>query len=520
MHHSNLPSHLSSLKRALLLAFSCLALPVYADSSEAPALVALLDLGSVSFSQPAAGSEDSSSLDVHELQVAPQLAGTIDLTAPTDDLWVRIRNGFAMPNLNNELVLYQQQWYQNRPEYLRRMVERSRRYMHHIVEELEKRGMPTELALLPMVESGFNPMALSRSQAAGLWQFIPSTGKTYRLEQNWWQDQRRDIVASTSAALDYLQTIYDMHGDWHLALASYNWGEGAVKRAIQKNEAKGLPTDYSSLSMPNETRNYVPKLQALKNIFSNPRLMASLKIPPLSNRPYFATVESSRPMDVKTAAKLAAMPLDEFVALNPSHNRPVIKADTQLVIPADKLETFQSNLENHDEPLASWQPYTLKPGERLDKVAPRFGISLADLKRINGLNGRLKISAGSTLLVPTGKGDGSMDDLPAVAEPRLPEISAQPVREVAHKGGSRRLAKAEKPRAEKMAKAGKSDRARGASLAKAEKGHGKVAAAASKAPAKRVAHKAGSGEKKKAIAAKPARVSSSKMVQAVNPRNA
>jgi membrane-bound lytic murein transglycosylase D len=157
---------------------------------------------------------------------------TIDLTTPPDDLWQRMRNGFSMPDLDSPLVADRQAWYLNRPDLLKRIFERSRRYLHHIVEELEKRGMPTELALLPMVESSFNPLAYSSARMLGMWQFIPATGKTYKLQQNWWFDQRRDIVASTGAALDYLQTIYEMHGDWHLALASYNWGENAVARAM------------------------------------------------------------------------------------------------------------------------------------------------------------------------------------------------------------------------------------------------------------------------------------------------
>src|SRR6185503_8935706 len=190
----------------------------------------------------------------------------VDLTAPPDDLWQRIRIGFSMPNLDSPLVDEKVAYYAARPEYLKRMFERSRRYLHHIVEELERRGMPTELALLPMVESAFNPLAYSRAHASGLWQFIPGTGKRYELAQNWWFDARRDIVASTSAALDYLTDVYEMHGHWHLALASYNWGEGAVARAIAKNRAAGLPADYLSLTMPAETRHYVPKLQALKNI--------------------------------------------------------------------------------------------------------------------------------------------------------------------------------------------------------------------------------------------------------------
>ncbi|MBS1190457.1 MAG: LysM peptidoglycan-binding protein [Rhodocyclaceae bacterium] len=467
MPHPPTLSLLSGFRRAAALAAFLLvsgAASAQADTEESTPPLALfmssglaspLETPATETPTPPAEPDPADDLSVQELKSAPTLPGTIDLTTETDDLWQRIRNGFTMPNLNNELVLYHQQWYQNRPELLRRIVERSRRYMHHIVEELEKRGMPTELALLPMVESAYNPMAISPAQASGLWQFIPSTGKTYKLEQNWWQDQRRDIVASTAAALDYLQNIYEMQGDWHLALASYNWGEGAVKRAMEKNAARGLPTDYSSLTMPNETRHYVPKLQALKNIFANPKLMAALELPELLNRPYFATIENNRPIDVTTAARLAGMPVHEFVALNPSHNRPVITPATPLIIPADKVEIFQANLESHDEPLSRWQTYTLKPGERLDRLAPRFGISLVDLKRVNGLHGQLKIAAGSTLLVPAGRGEIAMDEAPVM--PRLPQIASRPVgkRQLQLAGkGARKLAKTERPRVGKLASAG------------------------------------------------------------------
>lgn len=368
-------------------------------------------------------SSASSALNVVELSAPARIPNAIDLTVEPDDLIERLRNGFSMPNISNDLVLYHQQWYLNHPDYLRRMIERSRLYLHYIVEELSKRGMPTELALLPMVESAYNPMAYSRSHASGLWQFIPSTGKNYKLEQNWWVDQRRDIVASTTAALDYLQIIYEMHGDWHLALASYNWGEGAVRRAINKNKAKGLPTDYESLNMPGETKNYVPKLQALKNIFSSPKLLADIGLQALPNRPYFSTISNPANIDVKIAAKLAEMPVDEFVALNPAHNRPVIKSDTPLVIPTDKVDTFMSNLENYeyrDKPLSSWQSYTLRAGDKLEKIAPRFGMTLANLKAVNGIKGRIKLPPGFTLLVAGG--DGNELDVPSFsAQPRLPD---------------------------------------------------------------------------------------------------
>ena len=341
---------------------------------------------------------------------------TIDLTAVPPDLWDRIRTGFSMPNLSSPLVQDKQIWYASQPSYVKRMVERSKRYLYYIVEELEKRGMPTELALLPMVESAFNPMAYSRSHASGLWQFIPSTGKNYNLEQNSWYDGRRDIVASTSAALDYLQFLYEMHGDWHLALASYNWGENAVARAIEKNKAKGLPTDYLSLTMPAETRNYVPKLQALKNIVANPHSFG-VDLEPVPNTPYFVTVERTRDIDVRLAAKLADMPLDEFLALNPGHNRPVIVANgsAALVLPAEKAKIFLANLEGHDQPLVSWQTYTLKRGDTLQSVSSKHGIPLERLKQINGIGRRTKVGPGYQLLVPL-KG-ALFEPLPALYQP-------------------------------------------------------------------------------------------------------
>lgn len=381
----------------------------------------------------AANAPGASDLQVVEVKAPPPIPRTIDLTRPTDDLWDRIRNGFAMPDLQDDVVLQQQQWFMNRPDYLRRVLERARPYMYHIVDELERRGMPTELALLPIVESAYNPMAYSRAHASGLWQFIPTTGKNFKLNQTWWTDQRRDIVASTSAALDYLQSLYEMQGDWALALASYNWGEGAVARAMNRNRAKGLSIDYLSLSMPAETRAYVPKLQALKNIFSDPRVMASLDLPTLPNRPYFSTVDvPGEVIDVKVAAKLADMPVDQFIALNPAHNRPVIRAgEANLVLPADRVDVFRANLEEHqsaDKPLSNWSAYTLKAGDRLDKVASRFGMSVAQLKSVNGLNPKSKPTPGLTLLVPSREGvdDDALNNLGEAASQTTPQASSPP----------------------------------------------------------------------------------------------
>lgn len=374
--------------------------PAPGDNTPPPGL----RLGTPDAASPATLLPLSVGLPIQAVQDDIPIAATIDLTVAPDDLWQRVRNGFGMSDLHSPLVADRQSWYLNRPDMLARIFERSHRYLYHIVEELEKRGMPTELALLPMVESAFNPLAVSSARALGMWQFIPSTGKNYKLDQNWWVDERRDIIASTDAALSYLQNIYEMHGDWHLALASYNWGEHAVARAIAKNEAKGLPTDYSSLKMPGETRYYVPKLQALKNIVAHPERFG-IRLAPIANQPYFDTVMKPPRMDVAVAARLAGISIEEFVSLNPAYHRPVMNGDQAgpLVLPADKIDTFRSNLERYtaeDIPLSNWQTYALKRGETLDSIAARFRIGTSQLKEINGITRRTKVGTGFNLLVP------------------------------------------------------------------------------------------------------------------------
>ena len=341
-------------------------------------------------------------VDIVPQEILQAEIGNVDVSgrAPVD-LWQRMRNGFAIPTLATAAAQDKTTWYAARPDYLRRSFERARPFLFHIVEEIEKRGMPTELALLPLVESAYNPRAVSPAQAAGMWQFIPSTGKRFNLQQDWWRDDRRDVLASTTAALDYLQTLYTMFGDWQLALAAYNWGEGAVSRAIEKARAKGEPTDYASLRMPAETAGYVPKLQAIKNIVMRPELFA-MSLPDVPNAPYLGTVVKTRDIDVKMAARLAEMPVEDFIALNPSHNRPVIPGANRpvLVLPADKVETFKSNLQSQqDNPLSTWQTYLLKAGETLDRIAARFGMDVTALKSINGISGRSRVGAGHTLLV-------------------------------------------------------------------------------------------------------------------------
>ena len=344
----------------------------------------------------------------------------VDLVRPADDLWERIRGGFRMNDLDGPLVRERERWYASQPDYLKRMVDRSKLYLYYIVEEVQKRDMPTEIALLPMVESAFNPMAYSRSHASGLWQFIPSTGKNRQLTQNWWADARRDVVASTGAALDYLQALFELQGDWHLALASYNFGENGVTRAIQRNRAKGLPTDYQSLRMPPETRGYIPKLQALKNIILNPQAFG-VSLDPIPNEPYFVTVPAEKDIDIRLAAQLAEMSEEELIALNPALNRPIISGPHTLVLvlPADRADTFQRNFDAYELPLTSWQPYVMKKGDSLDRLAAKHGIALAKLKLANGVTSRTKVGPGFQLLLPV-KGTG------AAAEP-LPAVFRQPI---------------------------------------------------------------------------------------------
>ena len=354
-----------------------------------------------------------------DLTGSPALA-RVDRTLRQDDVWQRIRDGYSMPDLAGPLVAEKTAWYVARPDYLKRVFERSRRYLYHIVDEIEKRGLPTELALLPMVESSFNPMAYSRAHASGLWQFIPGTGKRYELAQNWWYDGRRDIVASTSAALDYLKDVYEMHGDWHLALASYNWGENAVARALEKNRREGKPLDYPSINMPAETRHYVPKLQALKNIIANPGLFG-VELDPIPNLPYFATVAKTRDIDVRLAAKLAEMPVEEFIALNPGFSRPVIRAEhtPRIVLPADRVDVFHENLTKHDDKsLVSWQTYQPRRGESLEAIAKKFGVGVAQLKEVNGIAPRAR--ALPALLVVPAEGARDLGRLPIMYAPPIP----------------------------------------------------------------------------------------------------
>ncbi len=380
---------------------------------------------------------DSFEINIKDNKASPSSetnTATLDQSSPPhDDLWQRIKNGYAMPDSTSALTTKHEDWYSSRPDYVQRMVERSQRYLFHIVEEVEKRGMPTEIALLPMIESAYNPKAYSKSSASGIWQFIPSTGKHFGLKQNWWVDNRRNITMATDAALTYLQKLHAMFGAWDLALAAYNAGEGTVGRAIERNRKLGLPTDYESLNLSDETKNYVPKLQAVKNLMTDPSNYG-LKIPTIANTPYFAKVSAPARIDTHLVAKLAEINHEEFLALNPSYDRPLINSDREnleLLLPIMAAQTFRTNLANYEKPLVNWQTYQAKRGESMDKIANKFGMNLAQLRDVNDLSAQAKMKKSTTILVP--KSDANDDAPLTVIEDHEIENVAPQKQTITHK---------------------------------------------------------------------------------------
>ena len=291
--------------------------------------------------------------------------------------------------------------YKNNLPYLTRIFERSQKYIHYILGEVEKRNMPSELALLPMIESAYVPVAYSRAHAAGLWQFIPSTGKNYGLAQNWWRDERRDVIASTKAALDYLQVLHAEFNDWQLVLAAYNWGENGLRRSIKRNKKRGMGSRYGDLRMPRETKNYVPKLQAIKNIVREAN-SGNISLPHVADYAYFSSVSTPNLIDIQLAAQFADIDIEEFEMLNASHNRPVFTSDggTLMLIPSDRVSSFQENLKKHKMPLVNWGTYQFKKGDTLSQTAERFNIKLDKLRAINGLKPYVPIRIGQVILVP------------------------------------------------------------------------------------------------------------------------
>jgi len=367
---------------------------------------------------------------------APQLPGAEKL-APAEfaDLLDRIRVGYGLPQAQHYAVEREVEWYRSRPDFLDRTFRRGARYLHYIVTEIERRDMPLELALLPVVESAFNPVAYSRSRASGLWQFIPSTGKHYGLEQNWWIDERRDVLLATDAALTYLQYLHDyFNGDWYLAIAAYNGGEGTVSRAVRRNVEAGRPTDFFSLDLKAETRDYVPKLLAISRIVADPAAYG-LRFEPIPNQPYFGTIDPGKQVHLGEAADLAGISRDDMFALNPAFNRMTTPPNGphRLLLPLDRVEPFRAALLSEDATqrlaaVAVAPPpdtrHRVRRGENLTSISRRYGVPVDTLRQANNLHGST-IHPGETLIIPGVPETAAATAAAGTVAEARPDIAAQ-----------------------------------------------------------------------------------------------
>lgn len=333
------------------------------------------------------------------------------LPEPPTDVLARLRAEFALPEADNEYVADELAWYGSHPEYIVRVFTRGERYLHYIAGELEARGMPSDLALLPVVESAFDPFAYSRGRASGLWQIIPGTGERLGVKQNWWYDGRRDIVDSTRAALDYLEMLHEQfNGDWLLAVAGYNSGEGNVTRAIRKAEAAGRPTDFWSIrdDLPAETAQYVPRLLAIRDLVADPT-SHSVELPVIANAPYFAAVDTESQIDLALAATLSGLEIDALYALNPGINRWATDPDGphRLLVPATEAARFEIALESLEpDERVRWTRHQISRGETLSHIAEEYHTTPEVLRQINGLAGNV-IRAGDHLMVPHASADAA-----------------------------------------------------------------------------------------------------------------
>ena len=335
---------------------------------------------------------------VAEQEVAPD-----DAAKAHADIWERMRAGFVLPESSERRTLSERKWYAKHPKFLDRTAERADPYLHYIVEAVERRGMPLELALLPVVESAFQPFAYSHGRAAGLWQFIPGTGKRFGLKQNWWYDGRRDVTESTRAALDYLEYLHkEFDGDWLLALAAYNSGEGNVGKAIRKNRKRGKPIDFFSLDLPRETEAYVPKLLAIRDLVADPAKYG-LTLKTISNEPKITTVAIDSQLDLALAAEMADLSLEEIYQYNPGFNRWATDpaGPHRLTLPIDKADGFRARLaELPDSKRVQWKRHKIRSGEALSTIARRYNTTTAVLKQVNRLRGN-NIRAGRHLIIPS-----------------------------------------------------------------------------------------------------------------------
>ncbi|MDA8362536.1 MAG: LysM peptidoglycan-binding domain-containing protein [Gammaproteobacteria bacterium] len=390
----------------------CASLPHHSTAFATPAATGPQGPGSVASASATAGQKGTHSVATAATASAAVPADVAAAATPApppkpspqsySNLWQRVRAGFALPPLQGPRVTRQEQWFADNPVYMQNMLKRARLYLYYIVQEVQKRGMPTEIALLPAIESAYQPHAYSRARAVGLWQFMASTGRRYGLKTDWWYDGRSDVVASTDAALDYLEKLKnDFNGNWQLALAAYNCGEGEVQYAIDYNRRHGLPTDYSDLRLPIETENYVPKLMAMAYIVADPAKFG-LTFPPIPNRPYFARIKTHTQVDLSVVAKLTDIPVQKLYRINPAYVHWVTgpHGAKDLLVPAAKKEAVLRGLRKlPPSERMRWWHHVVHPGDTLFAIAHRYRISISAIMASNDLRSSF-LRVGQSLLIP------------------------------------------------------------------------------------------------------------------------
>ncbi len=355
---------------------------------------------------------------VAEINVEQELDNQMAIQQVHQDLWVMIQDGLQFNrNINQRSVQDKIAWFARNQDYLDRVADRAQPYLHHIISKLKERNMPLDLALLPIVESAYHPFAYSPSRASGIWQFIPATGKRYGMKQNWWYDGRRDIIAATDGALDYLESLHKrFHGNWFHALAAYNAGEGNVEKAIRRNKKAGKKTDFWSLRLPRETRSYVPSLLAVAEVLKN-HTKYNISFKSIPNQPHFETIDTGSQIDLATVASLSDLTMDEVYTLNPGFNRWATdpKGPHRILIPVDKAANFKQKLAAlPTSERISWKQHKIVKGESLGQIARRYQTSVSALKETNRLKGN-NIRAGRSLLIPTAKESSKFYSLSADA---------------------------------------------------------------------------------------------------------
>ena len=412
---------MTKLKQFGMLGLAALAAATFAGCATPPAKLAQAEAAPASASTvttpvappaEAPSNPDDTNLSEVESTATSEPEAALQDDPPADPantatpvIWDRIRQGMALGNQDHPGIARDVAWFQSHQAYLDRVVERARPYMHFIVDEVQRRNMPAEIALLPVVESAFQPFAYSHGRAAGIWQFIPGTGKRFGLKQTWWYDGRRDIANSTRAALDYLQALNkEFDGDWQLALAAYNSGEGTVHRAMRENRRKGKPTDFWSLRLPRETEGYVPKLLAIATIVNKPADYG-VDLKPIPDEPFLTAIDVGSQIDLDLAAELAGVTLEEMYKYNPGFNRWATDPDGPhtLLVPIEVSAQFEERIAQlPKDDRIQWVHHKIRKGEALGTIATRYRTTVPLIRSVNNLKGN-SIRAGHTLVIPVAR---------------------------------------------------------------------------------------------------------------------